>query len=103
MGTSSPYTWLERTTQKHGMRFCDVHSIRHYFASSLILGGIDVVRVSAALGHSSITTTQSTYLHVIKEAEARQSSELTEKISAALGLKESDSESKDDEKPPKSA
>ena len=29
MGTSSPYTWLERTTQKHGMRFCDVHSIRH--------------------------------------------------------------------------
>ena len=88
MGTSTPYTWLERTTKKHGIRFCDIHSIRHFFASELILNGIDVVRVSAALGHSSITTTQSTYLHVIKEAEARHSSELTEKITAALGLED---------------
>ena len=94
MGTSTPYTWLERTTKKHGIRFCDIHSIRHFFASELILNGIDVVRVSAALGHSSITTTQSTYLHVIKEAEARHSSELTEKITAALGLEDKENTNK---------
>ncbi|MBQ3842656.1 MAG: tyrosine-type recombinase/integrase [Ruminiclostridium sp.] len=86
MGTSTPYTWLDRTTTKHGIRFCDIHSIRHYFASKLILGGIDIIRVSSASGHSSIATTQSTYLHEIKEYEARNSSIITDKISAALGI-----------------
>ena len=105
MGTSTPYTWLDRTTHKIGMRFCDVHSIRHYYASALILGGIDILSVAAALGHSSPTTTQSTYLHVIKEAEARASSLLTDTISASIGLKDTESpkESKDSTEPPKSA
>ena len=105
MGTSTPYTWLDRTTTKCGIRFCDIHSIRHYFASKLILGGIDIIRVSSALGHSSITTTQTTYLHEIKEYEARNNSIITDKISEALGIGDANRSQtgKDDEQPPKTA
>lgn len=54
---------------------------------------------------TTTTAAQSTYLHVIKEAEARVSSILTDTISASVGLKDTESrkESKDSTEPPKSA
>jgi len=38
-----------------------VHSLRHCFTSILINTGADAKKVQAALGHSSVTTTQDIY------------------------------------------
>ena len=48
----------------------DIHSLRHTFATSLIRNGVDVSIVSALLGHSSISITYDTYVHVINEQKA---------------------------------
>ena len=56
------------------------HGLRHTHASVLLYQGVSVLSVSKRLGHSSITTTQSTYLHIIKELEAKD----TDKILAIL-------------------
>lgn len=53
----SPYKWQKEFTERHGMRFCDIHSLRHFNATVLIHAGIDTATVSSALGHSSISTT----------------------------------------------
>lgn len=45
------------------------HGLRHTHASILLFQGVSILSVSKRLGHSSVTTTQSTYLHVIKELE----------------------------------
>lgn len=68
-----PYLWLERFCKKHDMPFHGLHSIRHFFASSLIHANVDIAAVSSALGHSAITTTSSIYLHAFQDANARAS------------------------------
>lgn len=47
------------------------HGLRHTHASVLLYKGVSVLSVSRRLGHSNITTTQSTYLHIIKELESQ--------------------------------
>lgn len=44
-----------------------VHTLRHTFATKLFNKGADVKDVSVLLGHSSVTITYNTYIHVIKE------------------------------------
>ncbi|MBP3856346.1 MAG: site-specific integrase [Ruminiclostridium sp.] len=73
MANNTPYTWLKRFTEKNGMRFCDVHSMRHFHASLLIFAGVDPATVSADLGHSAISTTTGIYVHMFQEAQARTS------------------------------
>ena len=68
-----PYLWLERFCKKHKIPFYGLHSIRHFFASSLIHANVDIAAVSSALGHSAITTTSSIYLHAFPDANARAS------------------------------
>jgi len=59
--------------QKHIMKACrnsglsggGPHAIRHFFATSLLLRGIPIIKVSALLGHSSVTTTQRHYSHIL--------------------------------------
>ncbi|SFO00793.1 Site-specific recombinase XerD [Geodermatophilus obscurus] len=48
-----------------------LHDLRHFYASGLIASGCDVVTVQRALGHSSATTTLSTYSHLWPSAEDR--------------------------------
>ncbi|MGQ2375833.1 tyrosine-type recombinase/integrase [Companilactobacillus zhachilii] len=45
------------------------HGLRHTHASILLYKGVSILSVSRRLGHSNVTTTQSTYLHIIKELE----------------------------------
>ena len=47
--------------------------MRHFHASLLIFAGVDPATVSADLGHSAISTTISTYVHMFQEAQARTS------------------------------
>lgn len=57
------------------------HGLRHTHASILLYQGISVLSVSKRLGHANITTTQSTYLHVIKELEEKDTDLIIDIIS----------------------
>jgi len=46
---------------------CGVHALRHTFASMLFKKGVDVKTVSELLGHSDVSITYNTYIHLIKE------------------------------------
>ncbi len=46
-----------------------VHGLRHTHASLLLFAGVSIASVARRLGHSSMNTTQKTYLHIIQELE----------------------------------
>lgn len=46
-----------------------IHGLRHTHASQLLFAGVSIASVARRLGHSSMTTTQKTYLHIIQELE----------------------------------
>lgn len=71
MNNNTPYFWLKEFCEENNLRFCDIHSLRHFYASALINEGVDAATVSGALGHSTITTTTSIYCHVFNQAQAR--------------------------------
>ncbi len=52
------------------------HGLRHPHASVLLYGGMTVLSVARRLGHSSTSTTQQIYLHLVKELEAKDNSKL---------------------------
>jgi len=41
------------------------YAIRHYFATELIRKGVGIYKVSRILGHSSVKTTESIYIHLV--------------------------------------
>ena len=45
--------------------------LRHTHASILLFAGVSIASVARRLGHSSMNTTQKTYLHIIQELENR--------------------------------
>ncbi|WP_303796797.1 tyrosine-type recombinase/integrase [Ruminococcus flavefaciens] len=71
MNNNTPYFCLKEFCEANNFRFCDIHSLRHFYASALINEGVDAATVSGALGHSTITTTTSIYCHVFNQAQAR--------------------------------
>ena len=68
---TTPYIWMKRYCDRNNFKFCDIHSLRHFYASSLISEGVDVASVSSALGHSVIGTTTNIYCHAFQQAQAR--------------------------------
>ena len=71
MGNCTPYSWFRKFCKNNNIRFCDLHSLRHFYASALINEGVDAAAVSGALGHSVISTTTSIYCHVFQQAQAK--------------------------------
>lgn len=84
MNINTPYKWFRDFCTKNNLKFCDIHSLRHLNASLLINGGVDIVAVSGALGHSQVSTTGNIYSHMFQEARAKNS----EVIAAALNFDE---------------
>lgn len=60
---------LERHCNRAKIPVISVHGLRHTHASVLLFAGVSIARVARRLGHSSMTTTQKTYLHIIQELE----------------------------------
>lgn len=44
-----------------------MHALRHTFATTLFTNGVDIKTISELLGHSDITVTYNTYVHIIKK------------------------------------
>lgn len=59
-------SWLCRRISKNAsiIRFGS-HALRHYFATQLIRKGVSIYKVSRLLGHSSVQTTESIYIHLL--------------------------------------
>ena len=60
---------LARHCKNVGVPVISVHGLRHTHASLLLYAGVSIASVSRRLGHASMTTTQETYLNVIRELE----------------------------------
>lgn len=60
---------LARHCVKANIPVISVHGLRHTHASLLLFAGVSIASVARRLGHSSMTTTQKTYLHIIQELE----------------------------------
>ena len=71
MNTGTPYEWLKGYCERMNVPFHNIHSLRHLHASLLIFEGVDVVAVSADMGHSMVGTTLNMYSHMFQEAKAR--------------------------------
>lgn len=60
---------LGRHCKKSKVPAISIHGLRHTHASVLLFAGVSIASVARRLGHSSMTTTQKTYLHIIQELE----------------------------------
>ena len=60
---------LARRCVQAGVPVISVHGLRHTHASLLLFAGVSIASVARRLGHSSMNTTQKTYLHIIQELE----------------------------------
>lgn len=60
---------LERHCNRAKIPVISVHGLRHTHASVLLFAGVSIASVARRLGHSSMTTTQKTYLHIIQKLE----------------------------------
>lgn len=60
---------LAKHCKKAGIPIITIHGLRHTHASLLLFGGVSIASVAKRLGHSSMNTTEKTYLHIIQELE----------------------------------
>lgn len=60
---------LNRHCTDLGIPVITIHGLRHTHASLLLFGGVSIASVAKRLGHSSMNTTEKTYLHIIQELE----------------------------------
>ena len=61
-----------------------LHSLRHTHASLLIFAGVSIASIAKRLGHSSVTKTQETYLHIIQELESQDNDKIIRHLSSLM-------------------
>jgi integrase len=57
MFITTPRHHFEQFCLRHGIRYLNLHSMRHFNASAMISAGVDVKAVQVSLGHSQASTT----------------------------------------------
>lgn len=73
---------LERLCERACIPTISLHGLRHTHASLLLYAGVSIASVAKRLGHSNMTTTQSTYLHIIQELENKDTDKLMQFLSS---------------------
>ena len=71
---------LTKYCERAGVDVISVHGLRHTHASLLIYDGVSIPSVAKRLGHANTITTQQTYLHIVKELEARDNQKILENM-----------------------
>jgi integrase len=66
---SSFNTALTKLCRRSGLPHLTVHSLRHMYASILLEQGVPLVKISALLGHASVSTTFEYYCEILDEYE----------------------------------
>lgn len=80
--TKIPDTSAATKTYNRMLNYADihgktgVHTLRHTFASTLISKGVDIKVVSEILGHSSVSFTYDTYIHLFPEQKTNALNDL---------------------------
>lgn len=72
---------LEKYCTQLGIPIISIHGLRHTHASLLLYEGVSVASVAKRLGHANTTTTQMTYLHIIKELENKDNDKILHHLS----------------------
>ncbi|MDR2542858.1 MAG: site-specific integrase [Treponema sp.] len=75
---------LEKLCKIAEVPVISIHSLRHIHASLLIFAGVSIASIAKRLGHSSVTTTQETYLHIIKELEDQDNDKIMRHLSSLV-------------------
>lgn len=73
---------LKTLCKKTEIPIISLHSLRHTHASLLIYADVSIASIAKRLGHSSIKTTQGTYLHIIQELENQDNDKIMEHLEA---------------------
>jgi integrase len=60
---------FRRTCRRAGLNGVRLHDLRHYVATQLLAGGVDVRTVAGRLGHRDAATTLNVYAHFLEEAD----------------------------------
>lgn len=76
--------YLEKLCFQLNITLISFHGLRHTHASILLFKDVNILSVSKRLGHKDVTTTQSIYLHIIKEMEERESKLIMKIMTTAL-------------------
>lgn len=72
---------LEKYCTQLDIPVISIHGLRHTHASLLLYEGVSVASVAKRLGHANTTTTQMTYLHIIKELENKDNDKILHHLS----------------------
>lgn len=67
--TSAMNGALTKLCSRNGLPHITVHGLRHMYATILIEQGVSLIKISALLGHASVTTTFEYYCDVMDENE----------------------------------
>ena len=76
--------YLERLCRRADINVISVHGLRHTHASLLLYAGVSIASVARRLGHSNMTTTQQTYLHVIQELENQDNDKVMKHLASLI-------------------
>ena len=75
---------LARHCKNAKIPIISIHGLRHTHASILLFAGVSIASVARRLGHSSMTTTQKTYLHIIQELENKDTDLVMRSLSGLM-------------------
>ncbi|TFZ25995.1 site-specific integrase [Lactiplantibacillus plantarum] len=76
--------YLERLCKRASIPVISVHGLRHTHASLLLYAGVSIASVARRLGHSNMTTTQQTYLHIIQELENQDNDKVMKHLASLI-------------------
>ena len=61
-----------------------IHGLRHTHASLLLYEGVSIASVAKRLGHNNTTTTQQTYIHIIRELDNKYNDKILHHLSQLI-------------------
>ncbi len=73
---------LSRQQDLEGLR---LHDLRHFAATTMIVGGVDIRTAAGRLGHAQSSTTLDVYAQFVKSADAGAADALGEILDGAIG------------------